>query len=154
MPVRSIFQWRLILENLQPWNAAEFLLRDLHDYPVFRGAWNPAVERDLQQLENFLLAYASMSHSKRSNKVSGPVPVLSGDLTVADWRSIFGKLSLAAAAEALVANYLFDAKCDYGYAVTVIKRALQAWSELELEAHGLIGIGTSIAPEPSPNNAA
>lgn len=34
MPVRSIFQWRLILENIQPWNAAEFLLRDLHDYAL------------------------------------------------------------------------------------------------------------------------
>jgi hypothetical protein len=82
MPVRNVYQWRLILENTQPWTAAEFLLRDLLDYPLFGGELNYNLDRDKQQIENFLLAYGSLSHAKRSNKTSGPVPVLRGDPSV------------------------------------------------------------------------
>ena len=145
MPVRSIFQWRLILENTRPWTAAEFLLRDLLDYPLFGGELNYNLERDKQQIENFLLAYGSLSHSRRSNKSNGPVPVLHGDMTIEDWKKMLSKLTVGAAAECVTANYIYDATCDYGHTVTVLRRVLQAWGELELNAHG-VGRGNVLTP--------
>jgi hypothetical protein len=131
MPIRSIFQWRLILDNLPPWSAADFLLRDLLDYPCVGGQFNENVERDKQQIENFLLAYGSLSQSRRSDKTtSGPIPVLDGDLTVEEWKKVLGKLTVNAAAECVLANYLFDCRADYGYSLTVLRRVLTAWADL------------------------
>ena len=140
---------RLILENLQPWNAAEFLLRDLRDYPLLGGELNYNLERDKQQIENFLLAYGSFSHvSKTSHKANGPLPVLSGDLSIADWKRVFSKLTVASAAECVIANVIFDAAADYGYCVTMLKRVLTAWTEIHLVDYGIGNGNDRVAPEP------
>jgi hypothetical protein len=75
----------------------------------------------------------------------GLIPVLNGDQTVEDWKRILSKLTVGAAAETVVANYIYDPICDYGTSVTVLRRVLQAWAELELDAHG-IGNCHSLAP--------
>ncbi len=67
----------------------------------------------------------------------GLIPVLNGDQTVEDWKRILSKLTVGAAAETVVANYIYDPICDYGTSVKVLKRVLQAWAELELDAHGI-----------------
>ena len=69
--------------------------------------------------------------------MNGPVPVLNGDQTVEDWKRILSKLTVGAAAETVVCNYLYDPICDYGTSVKVLKRVLQAWAEIELNNHGV-----------------
>jgi hypothetical protein len=68
--------------------------------------------------------------SRRSNKINGPIPVLNGDMTVEDWKRTLSKMTAGAAAETVVANYIYDPVCDYGTSVTVLRRVLQAWAEL------------------------
>jgi hypothetical protein len=67
----------------------------------------------------------------QSNKTIGPVPVLNGDQTIEDWKRILSKLTVGAAAETVVANYIYDPVCDYGTSVTVLRRVLQAWAEIQ-----------------------
>ena len=62
---------------------------------------------------------------------SGPVPVLNGDQTIEDWKRILSKLTVGAAAETVVANYIYDPVCDYGTSVKVLRRVLQAWAEIQ-----------------------
>ena len=78
--------------------------------------------------------------------MNGPVPVLNGDQTIEDWKRILGKLTVGAAAECVTANYIYDATCDYGHTVTVLRRVLQAWGELELNAHGIGRGDVSLLP--------
>jgi hypothetical protein len=79
--------------------------------------------------------------------MNGPVPLLNGDQTVEDWKRILSKLTVSAAAETVVANYLYDPICDYATSVKVLKRVLTAWAEIELDNHGIrIGCGHSLAP--------
>jgi hypothetical protein len=79
----------------------------------------------------------------QSNNTIGPIPVLNGDQTVEDWKRILRKLTVGAAAETVVCNYLYDPVCDYATSVKVLKRVLTAWAELELDAHGS---ANSLAP--------
>jgi hypothetical protein len=72
----------------------------------------------------------------RSNKTAGPVPVLNGDQTIEDWKRILSKLTVGAAAETVVANYIYDPVCDYGTSVEVLRRVLQAWAEIKLNNRG------------------
>jgi len=49
------------------------------------------------------------------------------------------KLSVAAAAETVIANYIYDPVCDYGHSVRILRDVLRAWAELELakeKTHG------------------
>jgi hypothetical protein len=80
------------------------------------------------------------THSRRSNKTSGPIPVLGGDMTVEDWKRTLSKMTAGAAAETVIANYIYDPVCDYGTSVRILRRVLQAWAEIELDANG-IGLG-------------
>jgi len=138
MPVRSIYQWKMILQNLEIWNAVDWLLRDLMDYPVVGGQFNEHLQRDRDQLENFLTAFSSVSRSKTSSrKTNGPIPVIDGDLNVTQWRAVLSELNAASAAECVIANVIFDAAADYGYCVLVLKRVLTAWGEIRLREHGL-----------------
>jgi hypothetical protein len=82
---------------------------------------------------------------KQPNKTFGPIPVLYGDMTVADWKKTLSKMTAGAAAECVIANYIYDPVCDYGTSVKVLRRVLQAWAEIELSAHG-IGSDHSLAP--------
>ena len=68
---------------------------------------------------------------------SGPVPVLNGDLSIDEWKNVLGKLSVAAAAETVIANYIYDPICDYGHSVRILRDVLRAWAELELANHGI-----------------
>ena len=77
--------------------------------------------------------------------MNGPVPVLNGDQTIEDWKRILSKLTVSAAAETVVANYIYDPVCDYGTSVTVLRLVLQAWAEIELNNHG-IGSSHSLVP--------
>jgi hypothetical protein len=54
------------------------------------------------------------THSRRSSKTNGPIPVLGGDMTVEDWKKTLSKMTAGAAAETVVANYICDPICDYG----------------------------------------
>ena len=56
---------------------------------------------------------------------------VNGDQTVEDWKRILSKLTVGAAAETVVANYIYDPVCDYGTSVTVLRRVLQAWAEIQ-----------------------
>ena len=67
--------------------------------------------------------------------MNGPVPVLNGDQTIEDWKRILSKLTVGAAAETVIANYIFDPVCDYGSSVTVLRRVLQDWAEIKLNNH-------------------
>jgi hypothetical protein len=79
--------------------------------------------------------------------MNGPVPVLNADQTVEDWKRILRKLTVSAAAEIVVADFLFDPVCDYGTSVKVLKRVLTAWAEIELSNHGLgANSGHSLVP--------
>jgi len=77
--------------------------------------------------------------------MNGPVPVLNGDQTVEDWKRILSKLTVGAAAETVVCNYLYDPVCDYATSVKVLRRVLQAWAEIELDNHG-VGSSHSLVP--------
>jgi hypothetical protein len=79
------------------------------------------------------------STTMQSNKTI--VPILNGDQTVEDWKRILSKMTAFAAAEIVISNYLYDPLCDYGTSVRVLRKVLTAWSELELEAHGIGGKG-------------
>ena len=70
--------------------------------------------------------------------MNGPVPVLNGDQTGEDRKRILSKLTVGAAAETVVANYIYDPVCDYGTSVTVLRLVLQAWAEIELNNHGTV----------------
>jgi hypothetical protein len=63
---------------------------------------------------------------------SGPVPVLNGDLSIDESKNVLGKLSVAAAAETVIANFIYDPICDYGHSVRILRNVLRAWTELEL----------------------
>jgi hypothetical protein len=77
----------------------------------------------------------------------GLIPVLNGDQTVEDWKRILSKLTVSAAAEMVVADYIYDPICDYGTSVKVLKRVLTAWAEIELNKHDIrIDSGHSLAP--------
>jgi len=69
------------------------------------------------------------------NYCESSAPLLSasvnGDQTVEDWKRILSKLTVGAAAETVVANYIYDPVCDYGTSVTVLRRVLQAWAEIQ-----------------------
>ena len=70
---------------------------------------------------------------------SGPVPILNGNLSIDEWKTVLGKLSVAAAAETVIANYIYDPICDYGHSVRILRNVLRAWAELELakeKTHG------------------
>jgi hypothetical protein len=67
--------------------------------------------------------------------MNGLVPVLNGDQTIADWKRILSKLTVSAAAETVVANYIYDPVCDYGTSVKVLRRVLQAWAEIQQSRH-------------------
>jgi hypothetical protein len=82
----------------------------------------------------------------RVRTMFGPVPVLSANPPVAEWKSILRKLSVGAAAECVISNFLYDPICDYGTSVAVLRRVLQAWAELELEDHGLARSDVSLLP--------
>ena len=77
--------------------------------------------------------------------MNGLIPVLNGDQTVEEWKRILSKLTVGAAAETVVANYIFDPVFDYGTSVTVLRRVLQAWAEIELNNHG-VGSSQSLVP--------
>jgi hypothetical protein len=79
--------------------------------------------------------------------MNGLVPVLNCDQSVADWKRILSKLTAGAAAETVVANFLYDRFCDYGTSVKVLRRVLQAWAELH--SNGLVAEGRQ-----APNNLA
>jgi len=150
MSLHSVYQWKLIQENVPVWSLAEYLLRDLHDYPVFRGQFNLHIEHDLQQIENFLTAFATVPHDAKGKprKPTGPVAVITGDLSVAEWKLVLSKLSVSAAAELVLFNFLYEPSCDFAYGAIVLRRVLTAWSQIKLAEHG-IGIGSDgVAPEP------
>jgi hypothetical protein len=149
MSLHSVYQWRLIQENVPVWSLAEYLLRDLHDYPVFRGQFNLHVDHDLQQTENFLTAFAAVPHDSKGKprKVTGPVAVISGDLSIADWKKALGKLSVSAAAELVLYNFLYEPSCDFAYGSIVLRRVLTAWAELQLADHGIRINSPPTAPE-------
>jgi hypothetical protein len=65
--------------------------------------------------------------------MSALVPVLRSDMSVADWKRTLNKMTAGAAAETVVA-IIYEPFCDYGYSVTVLRRVLQAWAEIN---HGL-----------------
>jgi hypothetical protein len=150
MPVHSISEWKIILSGTPIWTASEFLLRNLMDYPRLNGPLNESFEADMCQTENYLSAFASVSHCKASHKTIGTVALICGDLGVKDWRCALDKVTVREAAELIAAN-IFSPDVDYSWAVKTLTRALTAFGEMQLADHG---IGTSIAPEPSPNNAA
>ena len=77
--------------------------------------------------------------------MNGLIPVLNGDQSVEDWKRILRKLTVGAAAETVVCNYLYDPVCDYGTSVKVLRRVLQAWAEIELDNHG-VGSSHSLVP--------
>jgi hypothetical protein len=52
-------------------------------------------------------------------------------------KRILRKLTVGAAAETVVCNYLYDPICDYATSVKVLRRVLQAWAEIELSRHGV-----------------
>jgi hypothetical protein len=85
------------------------------------------------------------SSPRRSNKTNGPVAVLNTDMSVEDWKRTLSKMTAGAAAECVTANYIYDATCDYGHTVMVLRRVLQAWAELALNAHG-IGSSNCLVP--------
>ena len=77
-----------------------------------------------------------------SRTANGSLPVLNGELSIAEWKSVLSKLNAAAAAETVVANYIYDPVCDYEHSVRILRRVLQAWGELKLNGHGG-GLGTT-----------
>ena len=76
-------------------------------------------------------------------------PLFVGDMKVEDFKTIFSKLPLSACVEALVSDYLFDRYCDYHTCCSVLKRAMQAYAEVQLADHGigLAAEATLLAPK-------
>jgi len=136
MATHSVQVWRVTLDNVAAWTAAEFLLSSLADY---QSTANDGGFADREQTYNFLMAWRLATPSARLRKVNGPVPITEGRLSSQQWRSLFSKLSAIAAAEVIMENYLNDPACGFGDGVAILASALTAWGEVQLAQHKLGG---------------
>ena len=63
--IKSVSQYRLLLENLPPWQAAEWILRDLNGYRLMgRNNYLPA---DRERLANALVAWLLAETKQRED---------------------------------------------------------------------------------------
>ena len=63
--IRSVSQYRVLFESVQPWQASEWILRDLHGYRLMgRNNYLPA---DKERLANALVAWALMVTRQRED---------------------------------------------------------------------------------------
>jgi hypothetical protein len=138
MSIHSIQTWRITLDNVAAWTASTFLLDSLTGYagPVGDGGFV-----DREQTHNFLVAWRLATPPGQLRRVTAPVPIMDGNVTVQSLRNVFAKLSPAAAADLLVENYLSDPICGFSDSVAIIATALVAWHEAQqLSQHNkLIG---------------
>jgi hypothetical protein len=142
-------QWRVLLSDLSVWAATDHLLRDLLNFSFQCAVRDFTINQDRQQVENWATAWRSLAPSRKPRNVLGPIAIINGSFTVADWRSVLSKLTAKAAAETIVGNFLFDPSCGYDDGVAVLARAMEAWADIAVRDH--IGIG--LAPEPPPQAA-
>jgi hypothetical protein len=146
MGTHSVQVWRVALDNVAAWTAAEFLLSSLVDYQVMA---NDGGFADREQTYNFLMAWRLASPAVRLRKVNGPVPITEGRLSPQQWSNLFSKLSAVAAAEVIMENYLNDPACGYTDGVAMLSSALTAWGDVQVSQHKLRGRSPS-SPTASP----
>jgi hypothetical protein len=63
--IRSVSQYRVLFENIEPWQAAEWLLRDLYGYRLMGP--NNYLPADKERLANALVAWALMVTRQRED---------------------------------------------------------------------------------------
>jgi len=63
--IRSVSQYRMLFENVQPWQAAEWILRDLNGYRLMGK--NNHLPADRERLANALQAWVLMARGQRDN---------------------------------------------------------------------------------------